>query len=117
MTVGGTYKLNNILFETNSSSLNKASENIIADFATFLKENPKVKVAIHGHTDSEGDANQNMKLSNDRANAVYSYLIQIGIDASRLSYKGFGQTKPITGNDSEEGKARNRRTEFVVMNK
>ena len=117
MTVGQAYKLNNILFSTSSSELNKASKNIISDFAEFLKSNPKMIVAIHGHTDSAGDADANMKLSQDRANSVYNFLIKSGINASRLSYKGFGQTKPVTGNDTEEGRAKNRRTEFVIVTK
>ncbi len=117
MAVGTAYKLNNILFETNSSELNKASQNIIADFAEFLKSNPKVEVSIHGHTDSEGGAESNMKLSDDRAHAVYDWLIRSGINAKRISYKGFGQTKPLVPNDTEEGKAQNRRTEFVIINK
>ncbi len=117
MEVGGAYTLNDILFTTNSAELNVPSQNIIADFASFLDQNPKVKVAIHGHTDSEGDAARNMKLSTDRANAVYGYLIKKGIDSGRLSFKGFGQTQPRTGNETEEGRAKNRRTEFVIINK
>ncbi len=116
IAVGSAYKLNNIRFATNSSELNKASKNIITDFAGFLKENPRVNVAIHGHTDSAGDAAANMILSNDRAKSVYDFLIKSGINASRLSYKGFGQTKPVVSNENEEGRSKNRRTEFVIMN-
>lgn len=116
IAVGSAYKLNNIRFATNSSELNKASKNIITDFAGFLKENPRVNVAIHGHTDSAGDAAANMTLSNDRAKSVYDFLIKSGINASRLSYKGFGQTKPVVSNENEEGRSKNRRTEFVIMN-
>ncbi|MBK9425075.1 MAG: OmpA family protein [Bacteroidetes bacterium] len=116
IAVGSAYKLNNIRFATNSSELNKASKNIISDFAGFLKENPRVNVAIHGHTDSAGDAAANMILSNDRAKSVYDFLIKSGITSSRLSYKGFGQTKPVVSNENEEGRSKNRRTEFVIMN-
>lgn len=116
IAVGSAYKLNNIRFATNSSELNKASKNIITDFAGFLKENPRVNVAIHGHTDSAGDAAANMTLSNDRAKSVFDFLIKSGINASRLSYKGFGQTKPVVSNETEEGRSKNRRTEFVIMN-
>lgn len=116
IAVGGAYKLNNIRFPTNSSELNHASKNIIKDFAGFLKENSKVNVAIHGHTDTAGDAAANMTLSNDRAKAVYDFLIQSGISAGRLSYKGFGQTKPVADNNSELGRSKNRRTEFVILN-
>jgi len=117
MTVGQAYKLNNILFSSASAELNTPSKNIISDFASFLKENPKMIVAIHGHTDTAGDADANMKLSRDRANSVYDFLIKSGINASRLSYKGFGQTKPVTGNETEIGRAKNRRTEFLIINK
>ncbi len=115
--VGGTYKLNNIFFNTNSFELNHVSKNILLDFANFLNANPKVNVAIHGHTDNIGDADSNLQLSENRAKSVYSFLISIGIDKSRLSYKGFGQSKPIAENDSNTGRAQNRRTEFVILNK
>jgi len=115
--VGNVYKLNNIRFETNSSALNESSRTIIADFAEFLKGNPKVTVAIHGHTDTEGDPQSNLTLSNDRAKAVYNYLINMGIESARLSYKGFGQSKPVASNDTEEGRSQNRRTEFLIISK
>jgi outer membrane protein OmpA-like peptidoglycan-associated protein/tetratricopeptide (TPR) repeat protein len=117
LNVGEAYKLNNILFATSSAELTFASKVIVKDFADFLVQNPKVIVSIHGHTDNEGSEASNMKLSNDRAKAVYEYLISCGINASRLSYKGFGQSRPVALNDSEEGKAKNRRTEFVIVNK
>ena len=115
--IGQAYKLNDILFETNSSALNKGSKNVILDFAAFLKENPKVMVAIHGHTDTEGDPVLNMKLSSDRAKAVYEELIAAGIASGRLSHKGFGQTKPVATNVTADGRAKNRRTEFVIVGK
>jgi outer membrane protein OmpA-like peptidoglycan-associated protein len=115
--VGQAYNLNDILFETNSSSLNKGSRNVVLDFAAFLKANPKVSVAIHGHTDAEGDQNLNMKLSADRAKAVYDHLVSTGIHPSRLSHKGFGQTKPVASNETPDGRSKNRRTEFVIIGK
>lgn len=117
INVGEAYKLNDILFPTNSAVLTQSSKNIILDFAAFLRENKNVTVSIHGHTDSEGDASFNMKLSTDRAKSVYDFLVSSGISASRLSYKGFGQTMPVAPNDTEEGKSKNRRTEFVVVGK
>jgi outer membrane protein OmpA-like peptidoglycan-associated protein len=117
INVGEAYPLNNILFDTNSSILTKSSRNIILDFAAFLRENPRLRVAIHGHTDTEGDPQSNLRLSNDRAKAVYDFLVSTGINAARLSYKGFGQTKPVAGNETTEGRALNRRTEFVVVEK
>jgi outer membrane protein OmpA-like peptidoglycan-associated protein len=73
-----------------------------------------MKVAIHGHTDNVGAAELNMKLSNERAKAVYDVLVKEGVSSKRLSYQGFGASKPIGANTSAEGRADNRRTEFVI---
>jgi outer membrane protein OmpA-like peptidoglycan-associated protein len=83
----------------------------------FLKDNSTFKAAIHGHTDDVGNDEKNMTLSSDRANAVKEYMISSGIEASRLSSKGFGETKFKVKNDSEENRALNRRTEFLVTGK
>ncbi len=117
INVGEAYKLNDILFATNSADLTESSKNVILDFAAFLHENQRVTVSIHGHTDTEGDATLNMKLSTERAKAVYDFIVKSGIAAGRISYKGFGQSKPVALNDTEEGKSKNRRTEFVVIGK
>jgi outer membrane protein OmpA-like peptidoglycan-associated protein len=79
----------------------------------IMKDNPDVKFEVGGHTDSDGDDALNLKLSQARADAVRTQLISMGIDASRLTAKGFGKTKPISDNTSPEGKANNRRVEFV----
>jgi outer membrane protein OmpA-like peptidoglycan-associated protein len=89
--------------------------NILTEFGAYLRENNSLKVAIHGHTDNVGNDGENLKLSENRAKAVYSFLTTLNIEASRLSYKGFGETKPLAGNDSEAGRAQNRRTEFVIL--
>lgn len=115
--LGKAYTLNDILFDTDSYELKEMSKHVIKDFSEFLSKNPRVRVAIHGHTDNVGNAQENLTLSDNRAKAVYNFLIQFGISTSRLSYKGFGQTKPEAGNDTEEGRARNRRTEFVILSK
>ncbi len=115
--VGQSYKLNNILFSTSSSELNPQDKNILTDFSDYLKLNQGLKVTIQGHTDNAGNPADNMKLSEDRAKSVYDFLAQCGIEKMRLSYKGFGETKPVAGNDSEDGKAQNRRTEFVILSK
>ncbi|MBX2959421.1 MAG: OmpA family protein [Flavobacteriales bacterium] len=115
--VGEAYKINNINFATNSFEITPKIMLVLNEFIAFLKDNPTVKVAIHGHTDNVGDANQNLALSENRAKEVYNYLILEDIEPSRLSYKGFGSTKPIADNTTEEGKAKNRRTEFVVVGK
>jgi len=115
--VGTPYKINNINFETNSFELTQQTVYIIKELAGFLKENPTVKIAIHGHTDNIGDPKANLLLSENRAKKVFDILIQSGIAASRLSAKGFGASKPVADNSQEAGRALNRRTEFVITSK
>ena len=115
--VGKPYKLNNIYFKTSSSLLNPETIIIIEELTKFLQENKTVSIAIHGHTDNAGNAADNLKLSADRARMVFDLLVLNGIDASRLSYKGFGATKPIASNLTDKGKGLNRRTEFMVTGK
>lgn len=112
--VGEAYTLYDIKYETDRFNLDDESETMMGEFAEYLRSNPKMKVAIHGHTDNIGSPESNMKLSNDRAKAVYDILVKDGISASRLSFKGFGETKPKKPNTSEEGRSQNRRTEFVI---
>jgi outer membrane protein OmpA-like peptidoglycan-associated protein len=83
------------------------------EISKLMKEHSDLKFEIDGHTDSDGNDDANMKLSQSRANAVKDQLVKMGIDESRLTTKGFGETKPIDKNDSAEGKANNRRVEFV----
>ena len=115
--VGKAYRINNINFETNSSELSQQSKNIISEFAAFLKDNPGVNVSIQGHTDNVGDAASNMKLSVERAAAVKQFLIDQGISVTRLDSKGFGMNKPVSSNKTDSGRAKNRRTEFVILSK
>ncbi|MDI3493616.1 MAG: OmpA-OmpF porin, family, partial [Desulfomicrobiaceae bacterium] len=87
----------------------------LANFATFMKEYPGVKVEIDGHTDSIGSDEYNQKLSQRRAEAVRMYLVQkLGMNPSMLTAVGFGESKPIASNDTEEGRAKNRRIEAVL---
>jgi outer membrane protein OmpA-like peptidoglycan-associated protein/tetratricopeptide (TPR) repeat protein len=117
ITVGQSYKLNDIYFGSNQYELNDDTKAILDGFIEFLNDNPRIKVAIHGHTDNIGNDQDNLLLSDNRSKTVYTYLIDHGIDAARLSYKGFGKTKPVATNDTEEGRAKNRRTEFVILEK
>lgn len=107
-------RLNEVNFATSSSILNGKSMDILDELVTFLKMKSTMKIEIHGHTDNRGGASENLKLSQDRAKSVMDFLIQNGIAANRLSYKGFGQTKPKTSNSTESGRAVNRRVEFVI---
>lgn len=112
--VGEAYALNDIKYTTNSADIDETSQYILNEFIDYLKDHENIDVAIHGHTDDRGDKTDNMVLSTDRAYSVMQYLQKHGIDAGRLSFKGFGPTKPIGSNSTEEGRAKNRRTEFVI---
>lgn len=114
---GETYRINNINFASNSAELNRQVMNILNEFIEFLKENPTVKVAIQGHTDNIGSDSENLDLSAERARSVKNYLILEGISPERLTSKGFGESKPIADNSTEAGRAENRRTEFVILDK
>jgi outer membrane protein OmpA-like peptidoglycan-associated protein len=85
------------------------------EIAKMMKEHNDLKFEIDGHTDSDGKADANLQLSQHRADAVKAKLTEMGIDDARLTTKGFGATKPIDKNDSAEGKANNRRVEFVKI--
>ncbi len=104
-----------INFDVNSATIKPESMGTINAIAKLMKENPQVKLEIGGHTDSSGDAAKNMSLSQQRAEAVKSLIVSQGIDGSRLTAKGYGATKPVSSNDSFEGKAANRRVEFVKL--
>lgn len=115
--VGKTYQLNDIYYSTNSYDLTDQSRYLINLFVEFLQENPTVKVEIQGHTDDVGNDQANMILSENRARSVYEYAISKNVDKSRLRYKGYGETRPIAPNNSEEGRAKNRRTVFLIYEK
>ena len=108
--------LKNIFFETGSAILQAASFAEIQALAAMLKDQAQLHIRIVGHTDNVGDEAANLKLSADRARAVYSQLIDLGIDAGRLSFEGKGEKEPVATNDTPEGKAANRRTEFYIDN-
>ncbi len=109
---GITFK--NIQFATNSFRLEPVSTIELDKLVQLLAENPSLKVQISGHTDNTGNAAENLKLSDNRAKSVVDYLISKGIAAARLSWKGYGATQPVADNNTEAGKAINRRTAFVV---
>lgn len=113
---GSTHRLNDILFQTGSAELTKQDKTVLRDFADYLKENATMKLEVHGHTDNIGNAEQNLLLSEERAKRVYQFLIENGINSTRLSHKGFGMTRPVADNSDENGRSLNRRTEFVILN-
>lgn len=106
--------LKGIQFETGKDVIKKTSYGILDNVAAIMQANPSYLLTINGHTDNQGDDAKNMTLSQKRAEAVKAYLVKKGIDASRLTPVGFGETKPKATNDTPAGRAENRRVEFVV---
>jgi len=112
---GKVFRLDNIYFASNSFNLNNISKEILLAFIDYLKLNNSLKLAIHGHTDNVGSASANLLLSKNRAKEVFSFLLNNGIKKERLDFQGFGEEKPITTNKTNNGRAQNRRTEFVIL--
>jgi outer membrane protein OmpA-like peptidoglycan-associated protein len=109
--------LKNIFFDLNKFDLKPQSQVELDQVIRLMKENITVKIEISGHTDNIGKPTDNIKLSEARAKAVVYYLISKGINTTRLSFKGLGETKPIAENSTEEGRAKNRRTELKVLSR
>ncbi len=109
--------LKNIFFASGSSTLETQSQTELKKLIEFLEKNPTMKIEVGGHTDDVGADDANMKLSQQRAESVKTYLVGKGILADRIQSKGYGKTKPIASNATPEGKQKNRRTEFTVLNK
>ena len=107
--------LKNIFFDVNKFDIKSESNSELAKLKSFLNANPTIRIEVSGHTDSTGDPKLNQTLSESRANAVYNFLVKEGISSARLTYKGYGKSKPIASNDSEEGRSQNRRTEFTIL--
>lgn len=113
--VGKTYALRNINFELDKAILLKQSYIELNNLLQIMKEYPKMIIKIMGHTDNQNSDQYNIKLSNNRAKACVNYLIKKGIEANRLQWQGYGERIPIATNNTEEGKAANRRVEFKVL--
>ena len=112
---GATIVLKNIFFETGKFDLQKESKSELDKLVTLLNDNPNLKIQLDGHTDNVGQEKDNLLLSTNRAKAVVGYLLIKSINAQRLTYKGFGSTRPIGSNLTEQGKALNRRTELSII--
>ncbi len=111
----GKFVTHGITFDVGKATIKPESMGVLNEIAKFLKDNSAVRMEVDGHTDSDGDPAKNQKLSEDRAASVKTQLVSMGVDAPRLSTKGFGASKPLGSNDSPEGKANNRRVEFVKL--
>ncbi|HDR52234.1 MAG TPA: OmpA family protein, partial [Mariniphaga anaerophila] len=106
---------NGIRFDVNKATLRPESMGIINEIADLMQKNPDIKFSVEGHTDSDGDDALNQTLSEQRAATVVSTLTKMGIDASRMTSKGWGESQPLDTNSTPEGKANNRRVEFVKI--
>ncbi len=113
--VGAKMVLKNIFFETDKYDLKELSKIELKKLIRLLETNPGMKIEISGHTDNVGSPEYNKTLSENRAKTVNKYLVENGIDQSRLLYKGYGETNPVDTNENHEGRANNRRTEFKVV--
>ncbi len=112
---GANIVLNNVFFDTNSYDLKEESKFELNQIVKFMQANPDIRIRFEGHTDSQGSRALNTKLSDNRAQSVKKYVVSQGIDASRIEAKGFGPDRPVADNETEEGRAQNRRTEMVVL--
>ena len=115
--VGGSVILRNVFFNTASYELKPESKVELQKLTDFLNLNKTVLIEIDGHTDNIGSEEMNKKLSESRAKEVYKYLIYSGIDENRMKFTGYGFSKPISSNETDEGRALNRRTEFRIIKK
>ena len=109
----GKFITHGILFDMNKASIKPESTGALKEIVSLMKAHPDLQFEIDGHTDSDGNPDANVRLSQQRADAVKAALVNRGIDASRLSTKGFGASKPMDTNGTAEGKANNRRVEFI----
>ncbi|MBK7945009.1 MAG: OmpA family protein [Flavobacteriales bacterium] len=115
LTRGSVIALRNIFFNTASYDLLPASNAELDKLVKLLKANPTLRIELGGHTDNVGNDAANQKLSEQRANTVRDFVVKQGIDGARITAKGYGETKPVATNDTEEGRAQNRRTEVRVL--
>ncbi|MBS1537084.1 MAG: OmpA family protein [Bacteroidetes bacterium] len=113
--VGQTFRLNNIFFDFAKADLQPESFVELDRVVKFLSESPNIEIQLSGHTDNVGNDAANLTLSDNRAQSVLKYIISHGIASSRLTAKGFGKTKPVSTNDTDEGRQLNRRVEFTIV--
>lgn len=115
LEVGSTIRLNNIFFDVAKATLRSESYPELERLAGLMTQNSKMMIELSGHTDNVGSDEANLKLSDERAKSVTDHLISLGIKAERIIAKGYGETKPVTTNDTEEGRQLNRRVEFTIL--
>ncbi len=113
--ISNILKIEHIKFEVDSSTITPEGIETIKKIANILKKYPNIKMEIGGHTDSDGDAEYNKKLSQERVDMVKKALVEFGLNGDRFITKGYGESKPLVPNDTPENKAKNRRVEFKVI--
>ena len=106
--------LPDILFDFDKATLKPEVESTLMQVADVLKQYPGLKIQVEGHTDNKGSDEYNQDLSERRSSAVFEFLVSEGIDASQMIHSGFGESTPVATNDTEEGRARNRRVDLVI---
>ena len=111
----GSITLDGVTFEFNSARLTPSSRSVLDPIATDLKKYPRLKIELQGHTDSSGSDKYNLKLSQQRADAVRAYLVEQGVPAERLTARGYGESQPVEDNKTEAGRALNRRVVMSVL--
>lgn len=109
-----TLTIRDITFEFNSARLTVNAQRLMENVVAFLRADSTVRISIAGHTDNKGSDSYNLKLSRDRANEVRDYLVGYGIDGGRLTAAGYGESRPVASNDTDEGRELNRRVEFHI---
>ncbi len=112
---GRTYVIQNLFFATNETTILPESEESLNEMYEFMKDNKDVRIRITGHTDAVGSDADNQKLSEGRAESVKKAIVERGINADRIETEGKGESQPVATNDTEEGRAKNRRVEFVIL--
>ena len=110
-----SFTLDNVHFDSGKSSIKTSSYDELKELVEFLKLKPEIKIEIGGHTDNIGEDRANQNLSQERANSVKKYLVELGVVSSRLIAKGYGESTPIADNNTEKGKRLNRRTEVKIL--
>lgn len=111
----GKIVTNDIHFDFDKASIRPSSMAIIDSIAVMMKAHPAIRLSVEGHSDNQGTSTYNVALSAARAAAVKQALIELSIAPQRLISKGYGESKPLVGNDTEQGRAKNRRVEFVLL--
>jgi OmpA-OmpF porin, OOP family len=113
LMIDGKIITTGVKFDVNKATLKPESMGVINEIYNLMLQHPELNFSVEGHTDSDGSDDANLKLSETRANTVLNQLVSMGIDSKRLKAKGFGESKSVSENNSAEGKANNRRVEFV----